>query len=180
MKLTETQQIQLRALLQEGLPFVSRPYQQLAEQVGSTEQSVIDCVSHWQSSGLIKRMGLVVNHKNIGYTANAMVVWDVAQKQLETVANKLAKEPMVTLCYQRPRRLPQWPYNLFCMIHGTDKATVLQQIEQIVARHQFQNIPREVLFSYHQFKQCGGKFVDYSPDPVNKLSGLSSNCGSRL
>ena len=66
----------------------------------------------------------------------------------------------VTLCYQRPRVLPDWPYNLFCMIHGTDRNTVLQQIDALVGRHQLQQVPRDVLFSNRQFKQCGGRFAD--------------------
>lgn len=103
---------------------------------------------------------MVVNHHNIGYRANAMVVWDVPEDQVEQVAGQFSANDAVTLCYQRPRMLPHWPYNLFCMIHGRQRDTVLQQIDALVQRHDLQHLPHDVLFSTKQFKQCGGRYAD--------------------
>lgn len=154
----------LKRAIQQGLPLTPRPYLRLAQQLGLSEQVVIDTLQQWQISGLIKRFGLVVNHHSIGYRANAMVVWDVPEDQVEQVAGQFSANDAVTLCYQRPRVLPHWPYNLFCMIHGRHRDTVLQQIDALVQRHDLQQVPHSVLFSTKQFKQCGGRYADTRMD----------------
>ena len=71
----------------------------------------------------------------------------------------LAELPFVTLCYRRPRRLPVWPYNLFCMIHGRDRATVEALVDQASAAAGLGALPRAVLFSRREFKQRGARYV---------------------
>ncbi|NPU92851.1 MAG: Lrp/AsnC family transcriptional regulator [Gammaproteobacteria bacterium] len=159
MTLTVQQQETLRAAIQDGLPLTARPYATLAQQIQASENDVIGQIQHWLDDGLIKRMGIVVRHHAIGYSANAMVVWNVPDELVDFVAEKMRVFPSVTLCYRRPRRLPDWPYNLFCMIHGRDRHWVLQQIEQLVQHAELQSIPRAVLFSQRQFKQTGGRYA---------------------
>ncbi|MCP5334441.1 MAG: Lrp/AsnC family transcriptional regulator [Oceanospirillaceae bacterium] len=157
--LNTAQQHALRLLIQEGLPLVSRPYASLAEQIGSDEQSVRETLQNWQDSKLIKRFGLVLNHHKLGYVANAMVVWNVPDHLVECVAAQLINFSGVTLCYQRPRRLPEWRFNLFCMIHGKNRADVLAYIDGIVQQEKLQHIERKVLFSTFQYKQRGGRYA---------------------
>ncbi|MFY0989192.1 AsnC family protein [Halomonas sp. C05BenzN] len=149
----------LRALLEEGLPLVSRPWRVLAERSGLREEEVMALVRRWQAEGLIKRLGLVVRHRRLGLDANAMVVWDLPDAQVERIGRRLAREPSVTLCYRRPRRLPDWPYNLFCMIHGTRRDRVLGQLAAIIDRQGLEGAPRCVLFSTRAYRQCGGRYA---------------------
>ncbi|MGQ4880643.1 AsnC family protein [Billgrantia sp. LNSP4103-1] len=149
----------LRALLERGLPLTERPWQALAEQCGMREQEVLAWVERWQREGLIKRMGLVVRHHALGIRANAMVVWDLPDEAVAEVGQRLAAEPAVTLCYRRRRQRPEWPYNLFCMIHGTRRDRVLAALDEIVARQELQEIPHRVLFSLKAYKQCGGRYT---------------------
>ncbi len=158
-QLSSSQQEILKLAIQDGLPLTSQPYQTIAMALGVAEESVIATLQDWNDSGLIKRFGLVVNHRRVGYRANAMVVWDVPDETIEHIAGHFTRAEEVTLCYQRPRMLPKWRYNLFCMIHGMDRGTVLGQIASLVERHQLEHIPRDILFSYKQFKQCGGQFA---------------------
>lgn len=156
--LSDLQQTQLRRLIEKGIPVAEKPYELLAEQIGAATEQVIAQIKSWQDSGLIKRFGLVVKHRQLGYTANAMVVWDIPSHQVENIANKLASAKAVSLCYRRPRRLPHWTYNLFCMIHGKDRATVLAQIDDIVRQFDLGHIKRHVLFSTKAFKQQGARY----------------------
>ncbi len=149
----------LRALLEQGLPLTPRPWRTLAEQVGMAEEGVMACVRRWQAEGLIKRLGLVVRHRRLGIQANAMVVWDVPDEGVALVGRRLARETAVTLCYRRPRRLPDWPYNLFCMIHGTRRERVLADLAAIVERLGLDDLEHRVLFSTHAYRQCGGRYV---------------------
>ena len=158
MVLNETEQ-QLIGLIQGGLPLSSRPWAKIGQQMNLDEEQVLEQVRSLQERGLIKRFGLVVRHHELGYTANAMVVWDVPDEQVQQVGEALGRHDCVTLCYQRPRRLPQWPYNLFCMIHGKDRERVLDIIGELVEAEGLQEIPHEVLFSGERFKQRGAKYL---------------------
>ena len=93
--------------LAEGLPLVSRPYAALAEQLGLSETTALEAVERLQHEGIISRFGVVVRHHELGYRANAMVVWDIPDSLVEKAGTALTAQPGVTLCYQRPRRLPR-------------------------------------------------------------------------
>lgn len=151
--------LRLRQQLELGLPLTPRPYKTLAERTGLSEQEVMSAIRQWQERGLIKRLGLVIKHRTLGYTANAMVVWDVPDDQVQNLGRALARTSFITLCYQRPRRLPDWPYNLFCMIHGVDRQRVLSQLEALIADLGLEPIPHAVLFSTKAYRQRGGRYV---------------------
>jgi len=150
---------ELIAEIQGGLPLASHPYAEIGERVGLSEQKVIQRIGSLQAGGVIKRMGIVVRHHELGYTANAMVVWDVPDERLDEIGELLGSQDYVTLCYQRPRRLPDWPYNLFCMIHGQKRERVLQIIDAIVESEDLADIPHKVLFSGRRFKQRGARYL---------------------
>jgi DNA-binding Lrp family transcriptional regulator len=170
MVLTDTDR-ELIAAIQQGLPLVSRPYALVAARLGLGETEVIVRLAELQDAGLIKRMGVVVRHRALGYRANAMVVWDVPDSELERVGRLLAAETCVTLCYQRPRRLPDWPYNLFCMIHGREREVVLRRLEQIIEFHGLQAIAHSVLFSSRSFKQRGAHYAETAMGlPIRRCS----------
>lgn len=140
--------------LQTGLPICSRPFQAISEQLGVSEQALIERIQILRSGGSIKRMGVIVRHRELGYRANAMVVFDVADNDVAETGRCFSRFEFVTLCYQRPRKLPDWPYNLFCMIHGRDRSEVLQRVEALKL-HCRVHFTCEVLFSKRRFKQRG-------------------------
>jgi DNA-binding Lrp family transcriptional regulator len=148
----------LIAAVQDGLPLVPRPFAAIGDALGLAEDQVIAALARLLEDGVIKRLGIIVHHHELGYRANAMVVWDVPDAQASKVGRLLATRPFVTLCYRRPRRLPDWPYNLFCMIHGRDRLAVEGQIEQASAAAGLADVPRAVLFSRRRFKQRGARY----------------------
>jgi DNA-binding Lrp family transcriptional regulator len=147
------------AAIQQGLPLVSRPYAGIARRLGMTEAEVLACIDRLQTEGVIKRMGVVVRHHELGYRANAMVVWDVPDDRVTELGNCFSQYGFITLCYRRPRRLPLWRYNLFCMIHGQDRAAVMSNLQHLINRCEVEDIPHEVLFSRRRFKQRGAIYV---------------------
>lgn len=144
--------------VQGGLPLVPRPYLEIARRLGCSETEVIDRLRDLIEDGIIKRLGVVIRHHELGYQANAMVVWDLPDDQVDKVGLQLGDQDCVTLCYQRPRRLPDWPYNLFCMVHGRDRDEVLACIDRIATALKIDAIPHEVLFSGRRFKQRGARY----------------------
>lgn len=150
-----------RALLgaiQDGLPLVGRPFRAVGAAVGMAESEVILRLARLLRSGVVRRLGLVVRHHELGFRANAMVVWDVPEAEVDAAGERLAAEPAVHLCYRR-RRHPRWPYNLYCMVHGRDRAAVCATIEAITERAGLAGRPRQVLFSRRRFKQRGARYV---------------------
>jgi DNA-binding Lrp family transcriptional regulator len=120
---------------QAGLPLVARPYHALAEQLGVAPEEVMRRLQAMLDSGVIRRIGAVPNHYALGYTANGMSVWDVLDDLVDELGAAVGSLEFVTHCYRRPRRLPDWPYNLFAMIHGRSRAEVeakARQIEQLL------------------------------------------------
>lgn len=142
-------------IIQSGLPLVARPYQEISVRLGWSEELVIDKLKTMIDGGIIKRLGIVVRHHELGYRANAMVVWDVADDKIDQLGEKLGMQDCVTLCYQRPRMLPEWPYNLFCMVHGRNREEVLDCIATMAEGLGLDSVPYTVLFSGRRFKQRG-------------------------
>ena len=149
---------QLIEAIQLGLPLVDKPYAAVARRIGSNESIVIDAIRNMQTLGTIKRFGVVVRHRELGYRANAMLVWDVPDAATDDLGKRLGELDCVTLCYQRPRKLPHWQYNLFCMIHGQDRDQVLNCIEEIISGLDLRALQYEVLFSKRRFKQRGALY----------------------
>jgi len=102
---------------------------------------VIAGLAQLQEQGVIKRLGVVVRHHELGYRANAMVVWDIPDDLISALGHCIGKFDFVTLCYQRPRRLPAWRYNLFCMIHGRDRDEVLNLVAQLEEQCGLHDVP---------------------------------------
>lgn len=152
----------LAAALECGLALVSRPYAELASKAGLSEAEARERLQRMVELGVIRRLGVVVRHRELGYTANAMVVWDVPDARVEEVGRLLGAQPSVTLCYRRPRALPDWPYNLFSMVHGRNREAVLAEVERLRAVLGLTEIPHHPLFSLRRFKQCGARYAGFA------------------
>ena len=151
-----------RALIvatQGGLPLVARPYQLVGEQVGVSGEEVMARLQAMLDAGIIRRIGAVPNHYAIGWTANGMTVWDVADERVDELGGRVGSLDFVTHCYRRPRVLPDWPYNLFCMIHGRERGEVESIIADLRQRHGLETAAHEVLFSLTRFKQNGARYA---------------------
>jgi len=116
---------------QAGLPRVAGPYHAVAEQVGATPEEVMARLQRMLDDGVIRRIAAVPNHYALGYKANGMTVWDVADARVDALGEQVGRLASVSHCYQRPRWLPDWPYNLFAMVHGRDRDEVELQARQI-------------------------------------------------
>ena len=148
---------QLIAAVQKGLPIAARPYALVAERLSLDEQDVIERLSRLKAQGLIKRWGVVVKHRQLGYRANAMIVMNVPDERVAEIGAKVSQQACVNLCYQRPRQ-SDWPYNLYCMIHGKSREVVLQQWQALQQTCDLTDYAFEVLFSRRCFKQRGALY----------------------
>lgn len=140
---------------QGGLPLVAEPYQQVAEEVGATAQEVMDRMQRMLESGAIRRIGAVPNHYTLGFRGNGMTVWDVPDEKVREYGRMIGELDFVSHAYHRPRFLPEWRYNLFAMVHGSDREAVKEKVASIAALLGEDNRAHEVLFSTRILKKTG-------------------------
>lgn len=149
----------LMTVLEEGLELVPRPYARIGMRSGMTEDDVLDTLARWLRDGVLKRFGVVVHHHELGFRANAMCVWNVPDDRAGELGMALAAEHAVTLCYRRARAGDEWPYNLYCMIHGRERAEVEAAVASINRRLRLGAYPHGVLFSLQRYKQTGARYA---------------------
>ncbi len=145
----------LVSMTQEGLPLVPAPFAKLAEVIGIPEDEVIARFTAMKNRGLLRRIAAVPNHFALGYRANAMTVWDVDDTQIAALGERIGALPFVSHCYQRPRRLPQWPYNLFAMVHAHNREEAALLVTQIAETLGAACRAHDILYSTRILKKTG-------------------------
>lgn len=140
---------------QAGLPVAQRPYDLVAEQVGENAGLVKQRLQVMLDEGRIRRIGLVPNHYRLGYIANGMSVWDIKDSEVIQAGELVGSLEMVSHCYQRPRALPDWPYNLFAMVHGHQREEVEGKVAEIAQLLGKCVRSYDILFSTRILKKTG-------------------------
>ncbi|MEQ1528146.1 MAG: Lrp/AsnC family transcriptional regulator [Methylococcales bacterium] len=145
---------------QAGLPLTAEPYQAIAMQLGLNVDEVMTRLRVMQEQGIIRRIGVVPNHYKLGYGFNGMTVWDVPDEYIDALGQQVGQLAFVSHCYHRPRHLPDWPYNLFAMVHAKTQAEADRQIGQISELLGDFNQGSAVLFSTKILKKTGFRSVN--------------------
>ncbi len=143
------------AATQGGLPLTPRPYAAVAEQLGLDAKDVMARMQHMLENGIIRRIGAVPNHYALGFHGNGMSVWDVPDEAIKKAGRQIGALDFVSHCYHRPRHPPAWPYNLFAMVHGRDRAEVDEKVNHIARLLGANDRGHEVLFSTRILKKTG-------------------------
>jgi DNA-binding Lrp family transcriptional regulator len=157
------QEQRLLAAIENGIPLMARPYATIAEILGSSEKEVIAALERMIEAGIVSRFGCVLRHRDIGFTANAMAVWDVDDGCVDRIGRLLAQEAGITLCYRRRRALPRWPYNLYVMVHGSQEEEVRARIACAARSAGIADARHAILFSRRCFVQRGARFSKVCP-----------------
>lgn len=145
---------------QKGLPIVPNPYAEIANSLGMSEPDVLARMKAMQDSGIIRRIAIAPNHYALGMTANGMTVWDVEDSVASKLGHQIGALEFVSHCYLRPRARPMWPYNLFAMVHGSNRDEVEEKRQQIVALLGDHCQGAETLYSSRILKKTGLRLRD--------------------
>jgi siroheme decarboxylase len=142
-------------VLQQDLPLESTPFDDWARQAGAEVDDLLRMAEHFRACGWMRRFSAVLHHRQAGFSANAMGVWIVPQEQIEQFGATAAGFDEVSHCYQRPT-YPDWPYNLFTMVHGASR----EQCESVLARISEATGIRDYgsLYSTHEYKKIRVKY----------------------
>ncbi|NOD47372.1 MULTISPECIES: AsnC family transcriptional regulator [unclassified Ruegeria] len=151
----DTTDRQIIEALQGGLPLSPTPYAQVAKDLGLQETDLLERLTALKARGVIRRIAAAPNHYKLGMTSNGMTVWDVDDACITKLGAQIGALPFVTHCYERPRALPDWPYNLFAMVHGTNCDEVEQKRAEIAAILGDACRAKDILYSTRILKKTG-------------------------
>ena len=143
------------AATQNGLPLTPAPYADVAAMVGTSEADVIARLTRLLKAGIVRRIGAVPNHYRLGLSHNGMTVWDVVDAEVDRLGALVGAIAFVTHCYRRPRALPDWPYNLFAMVHGKSRDEVEAKRTEIAALLGSAVGASDILYSTRILKKTG-------------------------
>ncbi len=146
---------QIIEAMQGGLPLVPAPFAEIATLVGMDEPALIERIATLKARGVIRRIAAAPNHYKLGMTSNGMTVWDVDDARITELGAQIGALPFVTHCYERPRALPGWPYNLFAMVHGADRDEVEVKRAEIAGILGEACRGKDILYSTRILKKTG-------------------------
>lgn len=145
------------ALLQTDIPVVKRPFLEMAQKIGITEDKFLEVLKSLNDQGLIRRFGATLKHQKSGFKANAMVAWKVDEERVEKTGTIMATFQEITHCYRRDPA-PGWKYNLYTMVHATDEDecyAIVKKISKAVGEDEY-----ELLFSRKELKKTSMKYFE--------------------
>lgn len=148
---TPTQKDILR-IVQADLPDSLTPYADIAREVGTSEEAVLELLRSLKEEGVIRRFGASIKHQRTGWNVNAMVAWIVERERVEEVGTKASEHDHVSHCYYRPSSAEDWPYELYTMVHARSNEECTKVIEELRAMTGLGDYL--VLTSIREIKKC--------------------------
>ena len=142
-----------------GLPLTPHPFEEVGRWLFLPENEVIARMQAMQEDGVIRRVALAPNHYALGLGANGMSVWDLDDSRAEELGAEVGALPFVSHCYLRPRALPDWPYNLFAMLHGHSRDEVEAKRAEVAALLGDAARGHDILYSTRILKKSGMRFA---------------------
>ena len=143
--------------IQDDIPVSGRPYAEMAKKLGMHEAQLLETLRSLCDRGLIRRYGATLRHQRTGYTANAMAAWQVQEDRVEAAGKKMASFKQVSHCYRRDPQ-PDWPYNLYTMIHANDENSCRETARRMAQAAGIEHYT--LLFSRRELKKTSMVYFD--------------------
>lgn len=143
-------------VLQEDFPITKEPYKELSEKIGVTEEEFIERLKKLKEAGALRKMGAVLKHPKVGFSANVLVAWEVSAEKLQEVGKKMSLRKEVTHCYDR-NTAANWNYNLYTMIHGKSREECEKIIDELKSENFLKTNPI-LLYSKKEWKKTGMRY----------------------
>lgn len=145
------------------MEIVDKPFLNATQKLGLTEEQIFEKLRYYENIGVMRRFAAILRHRDVGFTANGMIVWEVPDERITEVGEKLGAFPQVSHCYQRPV-YKDWPYSVFSMIHCKSIDEAKNMAKEIQKEIQVDDY--KILFSAREFKKTR---VEYFVEHVFKL-----------
>ena len=136
--------------LQKDMEIIDEPFVKAANNLGITENELFEQMKYYEEIGVMRRFAAILRHRQVGFTANGMIVWKVPEDKISEVGSQLGAFPQVSHCYERPT-YPDWPYNVFSMIHCKTQDEAHEMAKTIQSQIHVDDY--RILFSSREFKK---------------------------
>ncbi|MFQ5782628.1 MAG: Lrp/AsnC family transcriptional regulator [Nitrosopumilus sp.] len=136
--------------LQKDMDIIDEPFVKAAHNLGISENELFAKMKYYEDIGVMRRFAAILRHRQVGFTANGMIVWNVPKDKISEVGAKLGAFPQISHCYERPT-YPDWPYNVFSMIHCKTHDEANEMAKTI--QDQIHVDDYRILFSSREFKK---------------------------
>jgi DNA-binding Lrp family transcriptional regulator len=136
--------------LHRGLAIESRPFLTPAQELGTTEDELLEVIRSLIANGFIRRYGAVVRHEQVGYSSNVLVAWKIPEERIGEFEAVIRDLTEVSHGYERVS-YPEWRYNVYTMIHGHSKDECLGVVERISGAIKIAEYT--LLFTKREFKK---------------------------
>ena len=136
--------------LQKDMDIIDEPFVKCANSLNITEDALFEKMKYYESIGVMRRFAAILRHRQVGFTANGMIVWKVPENRILEVGQTLGSFPQISHCYERPT-YPDWPYNVFSMIHCKTQDEAFEMARTI--QNQINVDDYKILFSSREFKK---------------------------
>ncbi|AJM92978.1 Lrp/AsnC family transcriptional regulator [Nitrosopumilus piranensis] len=136
--------------LQKDMDIIDKPFVKAANNLGISENELFEKMKYYEEIGVMRRFAAILRHRQVGFTANGMIVWKVPEEKISDVGAQLGAFPQVSHCYERPT-YPDWPYNVFSMIHCKTHDEANEMAKTI--QKQINVDDYRILFSSREFKK---------------------------
>jgi DNA-binding Lrp family transcriptional regulator len=127
---------------QAGIPLTSRPFAQMADQLGLSEREVIARLQRLTETGAISRVGPVFRPKQVG--ASTLAAMAVPPPRLAEVASLVSAYPEVNHNYEREHH-----FNLWFVLTAPDQASLERARNEIGRRTDLPVLDLPMLAEYH-------------------------------
>ena len=154
-------QVEFVRIMQRDLPITPTPFVDFAKELGVTLAELQAMHRQFLDSGKMRRFAAVLHHRRAGFSANAMGVWAVPgnDDEVDRVGALMAGFRAVSHCYRRPS-YPDWPYNIFTMVHGKSQEECEQTLTTIAEKAAIRD--HSALYSTKEYKKVRVRY--FTPD----------------
>lgn len=136
--------------VQEDFPLTAAPYRMMAEEIGISESELLERLRCMKESGVLRKLGAVLQHREAGFHGNALCCWRVPAGRVAGIAEQMAAIPYISHVYLRQPH-EKWPYNLFTVFHSHTREECLERIVSMA--NDIEITEFQVLFSRRNWKR---------------------------
>lgn len=112
-----------------NIPLTLRPATVIGKKLGISSIQVLEIISDLKKRGVIRRIGPVFSHRELGYSYNAMILFKVDEKSLDRAAAVLSRKKEISHVFQRNNK---YGMNLYAMVHAKSKEQLKKIINRVV------------------------------------------------
>lgn len=156
-------------LVQARFPLTREPFAALGEELGVTEQDVLDRLQRMKDEGLIRQLGPVIDGRRLGYQTT-LVAMRLPEDQLAQAEELLRRHPGVSHGYERDHH-----FNIWFTLALPEGADVEQELARVASGFNVESIfslPATRLFKIGAYFDVGGDGQSGARMPVNDSGAL--------